>query len=250
MRRLICKKIPSAGNRERLTQGESHHAFSVLRLASGAVIEAIDKTSACLARITKENDEVWIEFVSEVTKAENETLPLTLEMAILKKSNMDLVVEKCVELGVKTIVPVLTKRTIVDPKRGLENHIARWNRIAEQSLKQCGRRSALIIQHATSLNDLVSRPQKDIIRIWCDEDAGYQPNSTLLSLASKIGSNPVHLLIGPEGGWDPSERQKLESLEIEKVSLGPLTLRAETAAISAVSVIVQLWSQKGFRHQG
>jgi 16S rRNA (uracil1498-N3)-methyltransferase len=242
MKRVLCPVLPVAGRSVELPESEAVHAVRVLRLRDGDQVEALDgqgKSALVTLRVRKET--VRLEYAGESqilrTASAGELSPVTLEIAVLKGDAMEWVVEKAVELGVKTLIPLLTAHTVVQMKnKGPEVFQQRWQKIADQALKQCGRLEKLRIELPMSLEDLLSRhPAKaEEPRLWCDE-AARQSAAGLLNLNFKA----VRLLIGPEGGWSESERELLLRTGgpgTRPVSLGPLVLRAETAALFAVSV--------------
>ena len=143
---------------------------------------------------------------------------------------------------------VLTAHTIVQmDRKGPEAFRERWQKIADQALKQCGRLERLEVRAPVSLETLIAAPVgREGQRIWCDE-AGREEAPPLLQWLEGSRSRqfaPLHLLIGPEGGWSALERELLsremaqeERSRLVTTSLGPLILRAETAAIFAMSLL-------------
>lgn len=152
--------------------------------------------------------------------------PICLEVGILKSEAMAWTIEKAVELGVQKVQPLVCENTVVNlKKKGPEALVSRLERIALQSLKQCERLSALEVAPPLSVFDLTPAN-----RFYCEErsDAPY------FNLSS-LDSSPIHLTIGPEGGFTPREKEYLS--EVGKgISLGPRILRAETAALFSASI--------------
>jgi 16S rRNA (uracil1498-N3)-methyltransferase len=158
---------------------------------------------------------------------------------------MEWVVEKAVELGVTRLVPVLTAHTVVQmDRKGPEAFRERWQKIADQALKQCGRLESLEVELPIELERLLTTPLEGM-RLWCDEQARDSAGipSLLGWLKSTVmdssRSMNLHILIGPEGGWSQNERELFHregSARLAAVGLGPLVLRAETAAIAALSL--------------
>lgn len=254
IKRILCKKIPERHRPVELDETEATHATRVLRLKEGDLVEAMDgKGHSAIVRLRTrqgpsrlefmERDEAQIpRFESEPKSSGLQRVPLILEMAVLKGEAMEWVVEKAVELGIQKLVPVLTAHTVVQmDRKGPEAFQERWQKIADQALKQCGRLERLEVKLPKSLEQLVSEKVSGA-RIWCDERERGSTPALLSWLETERSKNhsPVHLLVGPEGGWSQKERDFL-SLELGETfvctSLGPLVLRAETAALFAASLV-------------
>jgi len=246
-KRLLCPKLPHPGSPVALVETEAHHATHVLRLRDGQIVQAIDgQGGTAQVLLRTRGGPIRVEALTEAQEAFSTTsgtqtvFPIVLETAILKGQAMEWVIEKAVELGVQTLYPLITLRTVVrvDPENP-DRQLERWNRIAAQAMKQCGRLNTMKIVRPTELKDLLAQSlNSESQRLWCDEES--QTDTPLL--LSWMDSHPVpkaiHLLIGPEGGWDPRERDQLVAHKgrIARISLGPLILRAETAAIYTISV--------------
>ncbi|HCM38861.1 MAG: hypothetical protein A2070_13330 [Bdellovibrionales bacterium GWC1_52_8] len=244
MKRLLCPEVPRPGRKIPLNETEAVHATRVLRLSDGDLIEALDGSGkSVVARLRTRSGSVWLEYESEGALASDEKhLPSTvLEMAVLKGDAMEWVVEKAVELGITTLIPVLTAHTVVQMKqKGPEVFQERWQKIADQALKQCGRLNRMQIHLPVPLADLFLKypARPETVRLWCDE-ASRENAAPLLKilLEPDLLKKEVRVLIGPEGGWSQNEREFLTTAHLKEASLGPLVLRAETAAIYCISLI-------------
>jgi 16S rRNA (uracil1498-N3)-methyltransferase len=256
MKRILCPQLPKPHRPVTLHDDEANHVVRVLRLRDGDSVEAIDGQGHSapailrmhggpprleLATAPKDSPHRAAQ-ASARTEAPGAVVPLTLEMAVLKGDAMEWVVEKAVELGVRTLVPVVTAHTVVQLKaKGPEAFRERWQKIADQALKQCGRLERLEIALPVGLEERVRAEPRSAQspRYWCDEAAGPGAADLPSRLASLRpgGFEEVRLLIGPEGGWSEEERQWLAPAA-ERIQLGPLILRAETAAIYGISQIV------------
>jgi 16S rRNA (uracil1498-N3)-methyltransferase len=253
MKRVLAPNLPTRERPVFLPESEADHLTRVLRLRDGDVIEALDGLGhAALVTLRIKGGEPRIEYLEgaeQKSKISGITLPgatpVELEMAILKGDAMEWVVEKAVELGVRALYPTVTAHTVVQIKnKGPEAFRDRWQKIADQALKQCGRLDKMEVALPVSLEDLLaSRPARaEQPRLWFDE-AGKDES---LYLESWLGSQPfdklssVRLLIGPEGGWSMQERDLLTASSrvsaIYRLGLGPWILRGETAALFSVSL--------------
>jgi 16S rRNA (uracil1498-N3)-methyltransferase len=251
-KRLLSPILPSSNQRVLLSESEANHAQRVLRLRSGEEVEVLDgRGNHILARLRMSELGVQLEYLGPLSKEGGSerglsVVPLDLEMAVLKGEAMEWVVEKAVELGVRKLIPLLTDHTVIQTKaKGPAFFQERWQRIADQALKQCGRLERLQVEAPIGLDEVLRR-RPSLTRIWCDEE---KANGGGLSLANWILKNPpsptkeVSILIGPEGGWSQNERNQLSIFSEQSeggaisLSLGPLVLRAETAAIVSMGLI-------------
>ena len=248
MRRALCDFLPQKpGMWVELSENESRHLLSVLRLGPGDEIELLDgRGGSAPARIDfkgKSPGAVLIE--SPRIDPSRTSAPVELYMAVLKGEAMEWVIEKSVELGVRALTPVETEFSVVKlKKKGLESFQERWQKMADQALKQCGRLDRMVIHTPVPLEAAL---EKSGPWVWLDEDlaakGGVEHHLTrACPLAPE--ERPVRILIGPEGGFSPKEKSRLLQLtgskkrEINRVHLGSLILRAETAALASVAIVV------------
>ncbi|HUI08420.1 MAG TPA: 16S rRNA (uracil(1498)-N(3))-methyltransferase [Verrucomicrobiae bacterium] len=253
-----------------LAADEAHHAIHVLRLKAGDTVNVFDgrghEAQAQIADITKDSVRLAVLHHSNAP-----FLPchITLAQAIPKKS-MDLIVQKATELGVASIVPLLSERTLVQLD-GDSKRIERWREIALDACKQCGNNWLPDIQPPQKAREFMGnlgktapRPRGERLRegqfdlkLIASLQPDAQPLKQILSTAfTPLGAGPalhgsrrssteaehsisssVLLLIGPEGDFTPAELSLAKSVGCVPLSLGPLVLRAETAALYALSIL-------------
>jgi 16S rRNA (uracil1498-N3)-methyltransferase len=214
-----------------LDADETRHLRSVLRLNTGDEVSVFDgegKEYQCMIdEIGKQTSSLRI--VNEVPAAAPESsLDLTLAAAILKGEKFDLVVQKAVELGVYRLVPLQTIRGDVKPK-DIDKRVTRWQRIALDATKQCGRARLMTIEPLVSLHEFVAKTEGQNVVMFSERDGD--------SFSTVTHANKMTCIIGPEGGWDDTEIAAARSHDVNVVTLGGRTLRAETAAISLTAVI-------------
>ncbi|MCM2322777.1 MAG: 16S rRNA (uracil(1498)-N(3))-methyltransferase [Oligoflexia bacterium] len=257
MKRVLSKILPTPGQPVRLAEAEAEHAVKVLRLRDGDQLEALDGLgkAAIVTLRTRGGGAVFLELAEggdqPIRHEERASPPVVLEMAVLKGDAMEWVVEKAVELGVRSLIPTVTAHTVVQLRqKGPEAFRERWQKIADQALKQCGRLESLRIELPRTLEELLTTHpgSPGSPRLWCDE-AGRDQLPYLPEWIAQHEKNfslyqSLHLLIGPEGGWSPNERELLtrSAPGTVRVGLGPWVLRAETAAIFGTS-----WLTGAFR---
>ena len=233
--------VPSAapGARVAFPEHAAHHAREVLRLRPGASVRVFDGLGA---EFEASLDEVSRRTVSArlgapvLPRAES-PLRLVLAVSPLKGDRMELVVQKATELGVAAIWPVVTFRTDSAARPALQGTRGeRWERVASGAAEQCGRAVVPEIAPTTTLAGLAERTFEGQ-RVALLETPGHAPLTSLAVDASR----PLLLLVGPAGGFEPAEAEILRAAGFEAVSLGPRVLRAETAAVAAVTVAQALW---------
>jgi 16S rRNA (uracil1498-N3)-methyltransferase len=254
MKRVLSPRgLPSPGRPVELQESEARHAIQVLRLRSGSLVEALDgKGHAAPARLLVRGETALLEHVEgagPVARSEpaGSVLPVTLELAALKGDAMAWAIEKAVELGAHELLPVLTDHTVVQVReKGPQAFRVRWQKIADQALKQCGRLESMEVLEPVALRDLLAlHPSGDRSpRLWFDEE-GRDQAPHLASWLSGRSVPEARLLIGPEGGWSASERELLLRDRAVRLSLGPLVLRAETAALFSLSVLAGFLREAG-----
>lgn len=205
----------------------SHQLKNVLRLVKGDSIIVCDgkgkEAPATLTAITKNA----VEFVLTQPPYATPSIQreVTLCVAMLKSDKFDWVVQKATEAGVAHIIPLQTKRTV---KQSLRRE--RIERIMQEAAEQSGRGTMPVLHDIVALEHLGNLINNNLV-LFCDVGRG----DSLISVAK---SEHVAVIVGPEGGWDDQERAYAEQQQWETVSLGNLTLRAETAAVVASFIAV------------
>lgn len=226
-----------------IPKAEGQHLTQVLRLRNGEPIEAIDgKGNRVKGNLVIKDYGYFIEAsadIETINEIELTVPPIVLEIAVLKGEAMEWVIEKCVELGVRKVVPLETSFTVVQTeKKGRDVFQSRWQRIADQALKQCGRLSSLEVAEPIRLETYIQNNPASVQspRFFAAERSKDTAPELLTRLRYlEPNTESLHILIGPEGGFSFEEIEFL-SKQANPVSLGPLILRAETAAIMSASL--------------
>ena len=241
MRRFYCDEKNVIDGIVYFDKNESKHISKVLRLEKGEEIivstgdgtdrycTLIQSGEDCSARIDR----------TELNKNEPKS-EIILFQSVIKNEKMDFLVQKVSELGITKIVPIITERTVVkieDAKKE-EKKQERWQKIALEACKQCGRSRVPEVFKAVKLKDA-----KEIFNV-CDEKFVCYEEEKTQNITSAVRSVPtVGYFIGPEGGITEEEHKFLKEQGFISVSLGKRILRAETAAISAGAVILALMGE-------
>lgn len=232
--------VPQAAPGARLSFSEhaAHHAREVLRLRAGASVLVFDgqgrQFEATLDAVTREG--VHAHLGRSVSARPESPLRLVLALSPLKGDRMELAIQKATELGVSEIWPVVTARTDAAARPALHgSRQERWDKVASGAAEQCGRAVVPRLAPTTNLDGLIATPFEGR-RVVLLETPGHPP---LAGLAPP--PNALLLLLGPAGGWEGAEVERLLRAEFEPAALGPRILRAETAAVTAVAISQVLW---------
>jgi 16S rRNA (uracil1498-N3)-methyltransferase len=228
----------SVGSEVQLPESGAHHVVRVLRMREGAALIVFNGTGvdhrAELVRI--EGNKAYAQVGDKLTVSSESPLHITLVQGISRGERMDWTLQKATELGVTSIAPVLTARSVVrlDDQQA-EKKLEHWQAVVIGACEQSGRSVIPGVHKPVTLRSYLSSHHKDGMRFVLNPTA---PASLagLTSLSSKVA-----LLIGPEGGLDDDELLLAENAGFTPVRLGPRVLRTETASVVALSVLQALW---------
>ena len=236
MRRLFYKGL--LADTIEITGSDAHHLMHVMRAKAGQEVTVVDdEGSVARMEMTAFREDAVTLVLKERLAANTESpLELVLAQCLLKADKMDYVVQKAVELGVTEIVPVKSHNCVVryDAKKAAARQ-ARWQKIAEEAAKQCGRTALTEVAPITDLSSLLKENSgmEDTEIVFCYEN---EDETTVKSCLQAAKGKRLILLIGPEGGFTLDEAQAVQEAGGKAVTLGPRILRAETAAVAAVTV--------------
>lgn len=247
-------------------KNDLHHLVKVLRSRVGDEIEVSDGLAWEYATVIDDifEDEAVLKIVDKHNFATEPKTRVTLFQGVPKGQKMELIIQKTVELGIDTITPVFMDRTVVEDHGKFDKKIERWQKIADEAVKQCKR--GMIPQITEKLTykemlgkladfDLVLIPYededgttiKDVLRGFhkeqChsmyDYNSEHNCNSTH-DCNSERREEPLHIaiIIGPEGGFTEKEVKAAVDNSAKSVTLGKTTLRTETAGIAALAMIM------------
>lgn len=237
-RRFLVEHIHD--NAADLRGEDARHLARVLRAKPGQQYEISDGACVYLAEIAAVEKERVIFRVVQALDTPPAPVRLTMCPALIKFDRFEWLVEKATELGVAAIVPVVAARSEKGLSEAARKRVVRWRRIAHEASQQARRLSPPEICGPTSLG--VALAVGTGLHYFLDEEPGAPPLLAAVPLpAHRRSSDRVLLLTGPEGGWTGAERAAATSAGWAPVSLGPLILRAETAAIAAAAIITHAW---------
>jgi 16S rRNA (uracil1498-N3)-methyltransferase len=246
MARFFLPKERIRDRRGTIVGEELAHLRRVLRLGPGDHLTVFDDTGweheAVIRALRADQGDLDI---LRSYQAERESpLQITLALGLTKGEKMDLVVEKATEVGVQTLVPFVSTYTV--PKlndRKVEARTERWQRIAVSAAKQCGRTRIPKILNLLVFRELVKQPRTDTLKLLFWEREGQQTLKHTSETEPDV--RKVLLVIGPEGGFSTAETDTAREHGFKLVRLGPRILRAETAAVTALSIAQFLWGDLG-----
>lgn len=225
--RLFVDETLAPGVR-RIDGAAAHYLLSVMRLKAGDAVRLFDdRTGEWLATVTDGGKRALDVEVSELL-AEREAVPdLWLLAAPLKKGRVDWLAEKACELGVARLVPVVTRRTVVE-----KPNVERLRAHMVEAAEQCGRTALPEVTDAAKLAPVLRDWNASRALFFADEQGGAPAAE-----AMRDHAGPAAILIGPEGGFDDEERALIRATPgAVPIALGPRILRADTAAAAAVTL--------------
>ena len=216
-------------------EGDAFHHLRVLRLGPGDALEVFDgKGRAWEAEVLEVSRDSATVRLGPLRKASTGR-HVSLLQALPKADKLELVLQKGTELGAHAFFPVLSERSVVRLSgAALETRRVRWQRIAEEAARQCGRADVPSVHAVQGLFAAVRALPPTTRVLLLDEE---ERTLGLSEAASVDARAPLALVVGPEGGLERTEVEALRELGATSVSLGPLVLRTETAALAALAVL-------------
>lgn len=220
-------------------EGEAFHHLRVLRLAVGQSLEVFDgKGSAWEAEVVALEKDAALLRLGKARGTAHPGRSITLVQVLPKAEKLEFVLQKGTELGAHAFYPALSERTVLklDGAKA-EARRARWQRIVQEAARQSGRTDVPTVHAVRGLLEAV-RALPPLTRVLVlDEE---EKRTSLRRAASEDVGAPLALVVGPEGGLARTEVEALQALGGVAVSLGPLVLRTETAALAALAVLRHL----------
>lgn len=237
MPRFFADPADISGDRILLRE-DAHHITHVLRAKAGDELTVCDgEGSDYRCRILTVGEEISCEVLEKCPSAVEPALRITLMQGLPKAEKMEWIIQKNTELGVFRFIPVETKRSIVKldgkKKNAKED---RWQRVALSAAKQSGRGLIPEVSSPVGLKELASTfSLYDAVLVLYEDEHSNSLKSVLAALGRPRN---VALLIGPEGGWEPSEIDFLREHGAKCCGLGPRILRTETAGMTAAAAVL------------
>lgn len=237
--RFYQDSVIQIGDELELSTTNHRHAIQVLRLKSGDKLTLFNgkggEYSAKIVIADKRKSTVYIESFNEVSRESN--LKITLAIANIKTDKMDFAIQKSVELGVNTIQPLYTKRSVIKIKANrLEKKMNHWQGIIIAACEQSGRTEIPLLNHPVNLDEFISENSNEncLAMLPTSSEAIYD-----LKIQSPVQA--IALLIGPEGGFSTDEEDMMQANSVRGICFGKRILRAETAAIAGITACQLEW---------
>ncbi|MFT3732032.1 MAG: 16S rRNA (uracil(1498)-N(3))-methyltransferase [Hyphomicrobium sp.] len=229
--RLFIGDDLAAGSRVDLPPPQAHYLTAVLRLKPGAKLLVFNgRDGEWLATLAETHKRGAALSIESLTRPQEWGPDIDYLFAPLKRSRLDYMVQKATEMGVARLRPVITDRTIAER---VNSDRMRANVI--EAAEQCGILRVPEVEAPTKLDDVLDDWEQSRRIVFCDEaHEGADPIATL----EKLGAGPLAVLVGPEGGFSPRERERLIGKTfVTHLSLGPRIMRADTAAVAVLALV-------------
>jgi 16S rRNA (uracil1498-N3)-methyltransferase len=215
-----------------LDKGQANYLVNVLRLAPDDPVLLFNaRDGEWRAALRREGKKAVSLSVREQTRPQERACDLHYLFAPLKHARLDYMVQKAVELGVSRLQPVTTRHT-----QAARVNLDRMSANAIEAAEQCGILTVAEVAEALPLAKAIDALSADRVLIFCDEDA--ERRDPVAALSEIARGTPLAVLIGPEGGFAEEERSLLlRQPHVMRLALGPRILRADTAAVAALSLV-------------
>ncbi len=217
-----------------------HHMKKVLRMSIGDEMDVSDGAAwEYHVEIESLDDKEAVLLILDKQKfAREPELLVTLYQGIPKASKMEEIIQRCVELGVNSIVPVFMERTVVVDKGNFGKKLDRWQKISDEAVKQCKRGIIPEVQDTVKFKEALSTLADHDLILFPYENEDNRTIKDCLREVVASGNKPktVAIIIGPEGGFADKEAVMLDEIGAERVSLGKTILRTETAGPAALAM--------------
>jgi 16S rRNA (uracil1498-N3)-methyltransferase len=224
---------------------EVRHIRKVLRLKRGDEIVVFNGSGKEYGgTIVEEGPSSVVITIQNIFSSKTESqLEITLAQSLLKGDKMDYLIQKATELGVKEIIPFFSSRSVplLEKSRRLKRY-HRWERIAVEASKQCGRGVVLKIEPLQDYSEILRTASPDSLRLILWEREGVRLKEVLERSKEKT---KIFFIIGPEGGLSEEEVDQAKRNEFTPVTLGRRILRSETASLCLVSILQYEWGDMG-----
>lgn len=235
--RLYIAQALVANTEVTLPDATAHHVRNVLRLGDGASLRVFDGQGAefhATLESARPRQEMRLRVGGPIDSRTGSPLAVHLGIGLSRGERMDWVVQKCTELGVATIAPLLLARcnAKLDASR-VDNRLRHWQQVAIGACEQSGRSHLPTIEPPIGLDDwLAVRADVPGLILHTSDGGGLEPGTP---------AEAVRLLVGPEGGFEDTEYARARAAGFAPWSLGPRVLRIETAPVAALAILQYLW---------
>jgi len=250
LRRFFVDKIIRAADFLSISGKEARHIINVLRMKKGETLIIMDGKGQLFESTIEDLNykEVKVKINKSISPLPSSPIEISLGQALIKSHPMDYLIQKVTELGINSIRPFYSERTVIKLKAGhLLNKMDRWMEIIKSACKQCGRVILPTLNPPVPFEEIIKNvlDKKTLkILLWEDED-----KADLKKLLRSTSPLPhIFAIVGPEGGFTPNEINLAREAGFHIIFLGNRILRAETAAVSLISIIQYEWGDLNLRY--
>ena len=242
MHRFYLPPERCAGKALRLEGREAHHALHVLRLKPGDPVTVLDGAGQVYdCAVENSGRDVVALSVRQTESTPPPPCALTLIQAVPKGKLFEDILQKSVELGVRRVVPILSERAVAQfDGAAAEKKRDKWQQVAIEAIKQCGAAWLPRVEAPATPGAFITREEKfDLLLVGSLQRERRHPRAVWRAFETAHGRRPqsVGVWIGPEGDFTPAELEAIMTAGAQPISLGPLVLRVETAAIYCLSFL-------------
>jgi len=249
MRKFFIKNENISGNIAKIVGEDVKHMKNVLRLLQNDIIIVCDEDGKNYqAKITSiQKDEVKTLILREFDNTTEPDINITVFQCLPKSDKMELIIQKCTELGVTEFTPVSSENVVVSlDSSKAEKKITRWQKIAEEAAKQSKRSKIPKINNIIDLDEIKDCiSDKDLVLLAYEKEEGNGIKEVLSKL-DHSAIKDVAIIIGAEGGFTENEVENLKQISnLKSISLGPSILRTETAGIVLAGIVLYEFNEMG-----
>jgi len=244
MRRFFADSSDINDSAAIITGSDANHIRNVLRLKPGDNIRLFDGSGfeydAVITALSPGTVELSVS--SKFYSSTESPVQITIAQALLKEKKMDVLIRQVTELGIKQWIPFIAARSVPRPdKERLNLRTERWKKIAKESLKQCRRNQIPDIAETASFEDMLNIGKDSDVKIifWENENIPFS------LFPDKMDYQKIFAVLGPEGGFTRDEVDAAKECGFVTGGLGPRILRAETAAVTACSLLQYIFGDMG-----
>ena len=246
MRRFLWQDKAGIGQEGMIGGTDARHIHKVLRMKPGDTLVVFDGAGHDYEAIIKtvSSDQVRVTPVKRIHTTMDSPITITFAQAMLKGKKMDVLARQITELGITRWVPFFSERSIPVPFRAkLSARLERWRTIIIESVKQCQRSRLTELDDIISFEEALEMGKSDDVKLIFWEEETRALYEVLSSVPDKC--ERIFAIIGPEGGFSETEVEKAVSFGYQSVSLGSRIMKAETAALSACTLMQYLFGDMG-----
>lgn len=238
MKRYYCPDLES----KTLSENESHHCVDVMRQQEGETITVFDGKGREWKSVIESAHKKSVQFKKLAeSKTPKSKVPVILAQALTKQKSMDLIIQKATELGVTELVPLQSERSVAQiEEEKAEAKVEKWRQTVVESCKQCGQNWLPVVSAPIKVRDFLGDSKRFGLKLIASLQAEARPLRDVLKENSENPalSKGVVLMIGPEGDFTPAEINEARNNGFLPVSLGPVILRSETAALFTLGAVL------------